>query len=114
MLLRYVDAKTGAPAVGANPNGSRADIAGVCNRTRNVFGLMPHTDRACHQRLGSEDGKRIFASMVHHLALGEPAKPKDPAAKPVPVPKTPTGGEMNRVAPEAVANIKGGGDVFGV
>ena len=114
VLLRYVDAKTGSPAVGANPNGSRSDIAGVCNRARNVFGLMPHPDRACHQRLGSEDGRRIFASMVHHLALGEPAKPKDPAAKAAAAPKTPTSGEMNRVSQDAVVNIKQGGDVFGV
>ena len=64
VLLRYVDARTGRPAAGSNPNGSRGDIAGICNRQRNVFGLMPHPDRACHTRLGSEDGKRIFESMV--------------------------------------------------
>ena len=64
VLLRYVDARTGLPAAGSNPNGSRGDIAGICNRQRNVFGLMPHPDRACHTRLGSEDGKRIFESMV--------------------------------------------------
>ena len=111
VLLRYVDARTGAPAVGANPNGSRSDIAGICNRARNVFGLMPHPDRACHQRLGSEDGKKIFASMMHVLALKAPAKPKDPAAKAVP--KEPVG-EMNRVSRDAVLNIKQGGDVVGV
>ena len=73
VLLRYVDARTGRPAVGSNPNGSRADIAGVCNRARNVFGLMPHPDRACNARLGSEDGKRIFESMVRWFDhVGEP------------------------------------------
>ena len=111
VLLRYVDAKTGCPAVGANPNGSRSDIAGICNRDRNVFGLMPHPDRACHRRLGSEDGRRIFASMIHQLTLLEPAKPKDPAARPA---KAPPAGEMQRVSSDAVANIKQGGDVFGV
>ncbi len=69
VLVRYVDAKTGQPALRANPNGSRADIAGVCNRARNVFGLMPHPDRACNARLGSEDGKWIFRSMVQTLSL---------------------------------------------
>ena len=64
VLLRYVDVKTGRPTAASNPNGSRDDIAGICNRQRNVFGLMPHPDRACHARLGSEDGKRIFESMV--------------------------------------------------
>ena len=110
VLLRYVDAKTGSPATGANPNGSRSDIAGICNRARNVFGLMPHPDRACHQRLGSEDGKRIFASMIHFLSLKAPARPKD--AKPAP--GVNSGGEMNRVSQDAVLNIKQGGDVVGV
>ena len=104
VLLRYVDARTGAPAVAANPNGSRADIAGICNRARNVFGLMPHPDRACHQRLGSVDGKLIFESMIHALSFKEPAKPKVKA----PV------SEMSRVSADAVANIRQGGDVVGV
>lgn len=69
VLLRYVDVKTGKAARKANPNGSRSDIAGICNRTRNVFGMMPHPDRACHPRLGSEDGKWIFRSMSQTLAL---------------------------------------------
>ena len=75
VLVRYVDAKTGKPALKANPNGSRSDIAGVCNRARNVFGLMPHPDRACHARLGSEDGKWIFRSMVQTLALSPAGTP---------------------------------------
>ena len=111
VLLRYVDAKTGAPAVGANPNGSRSDIAGICNQARNVFGLMPHPDRACHRRLGSEDGKRIFESMIHSLSLKAPAKPKTPIEKPVP---GTNGGEMNRVSSDAILNIRQGGDVVGV
>ncbi len=75
VLVRYVDAKTGKPALKANPNGSRSDIAGVCNRARNVFGLMPHPDRACHARLGSEDGKWIFRSMAQTLALSPAGTP---------------------------------------
>lgn len=48
----------------ANPNGSLAGIAGVCNRERNVLGLMPHPERAVEQSLGSSDGLVIFRSMV--------------------------------------------------
>ena len=71
VLLRYVDAETGEVTEAANPNGSSANIAGICNRERNVFGLMPHPDRASHARLGSEDGKWIFAAMAERVL--EPA-----------------------------------------
>lgn len=63
VILRYVDA-SGRIDSDANPNGSIENIAGICNRGRNVFGLMPHPDRACEERLGSTDGARIFRSMV--------------------------------------------------
>ena len=52
----------------ANPNGSMANIAGICNRERNVLGLMPHPERASEARLGSEDGLVIFRSMVGSFA----------------------------------------------
>ena len=67
ILLRYCDA-TGRIVPEANPNGSVENIAGICNRERNVFGLMPHPDRACEERLGSSDGVRIFESMLESLA----------------------------------------------
>jgi phosphoribosylformylglycinamidine synthase len=51
----------------SNPNGSLENIAGICNRERNVFGLMPHPDRATDERLGSADGLKIFQSMIHAL-----------------------------------------------
>lgn len=54
VLLRYVD----------NPNGSLENIAGICNKKRNVFGLMPHPERASEQALGSTDGLRIFDSIL--------------------------------------------------
>lgn len=47
-----------------NPNGSTANIAGVCNRERNVAGLMPHPERAVEAALDSADGLVIFRSMV--------------------------------------------------
>jgi phosphoribosylformylglycinamidine synthase subunit PurQ / glutaminase len=63
ILLRYVDAK-GKISPAANPNGSLDHIAGVCNETRNVFGLMPHPEDACNKLLGSEDGCKIFSSIA--------------------------------------------------
>ena len=55
VILRYAD---------SNPNGSMESIAGICNPERNVFGLMPHPDRACDVRLGSGDGRLIFEAMA--------------------------------------------------
>jgi phosphoribosylformylglycinamidine synthase subunit PurQ / glutaminase len=52
----------------ANPNGSLRAIAGICNRERNVVGLMPHPERAVESPLGSADGLLIFRSMVASLA----------------------------------------------
>ena len=66
VLLRYVDA-SGRTIPEANPNGSVQNIAGICNAARNVFGLMPHPDRACDARLGSADGRQIFTSMIQAL-----------------------------------------------
>jgi len=70
ILLRYADAK-GKPAPGANPNGSLDNIAGICNETRNVFGLMPHPEDACNKILGSDDGLKIFSSITVACARGE-------------------------------------------
>jgi phosphoribosylformylglycinamidine (FGAM) synthase-like amidotransferase family enzyme len=44
-------------------------IAGVCNEARNVVGMMPHPDRAWDRKLGSEDGKLIFGSLVEALPV---------------------------------------------
>jgi phosphoribosylformylglycinamidine synthase len=55
VLLRYVH----------NPNGSVENIAGICNAGRNVFGLMPHPERACEKILGSDDGRLIFESILN-------------------------------------------------
>jgi phosphoribosylformylglycinamidine synthase len=47
-----------------NPNGSMGDIAGICNESRNVVGLMPHPERACHHLLGSTDGEPLLQSFI--------------------------------------------------
>ena len=67
VILRYADGK-GRVVPEANPNGSIENIAGICNRERNVFGLMPHPDRASDARLGSTDGAKIFRSMVQSIS----------------------------------------------
>ena len=66
VLLRYAD-EAGKITSAANPNGSLENIAGICNRNRNVFGLMPHPDRASDARLGSVDGVKIFRSMLRAM-----------------------------------------------
>jgi phosphoribosylformylglycinamidine synthase len=63
VVLRYV----------GNPNGSTDDIAGVCNEARNVVGLMPHPERACHHLVGSTDGVPLMRSLIE--AAGAHALP---------------------------------------
>ena len=69
VLARYVDAN-GVPSEASNPNGSMQNIAGICNERRNVFGLMPHPERACDPLLGSEDGKVIIQSALESVRAG--------------------------------------------
>jgi phosphoribosylformylglycinamidine synthase len=68
IVFRYCDAN-GDVTAAANPNGSRDNIAGICNAERNVLGLMPHPERACEELLGSSDGRDIFRSLAATLAL---------------------------------------------
>ena len=57
IVFRYAD---------YNPNGSLENIAGICNKEGNVVGMMPHPERAVHEWLGSEDGKRMFTSILQN------------------------------------------------
>jgi len=63
ILFRYCD-KDGNISNDTNPNGSIENIAGVCNATKNVFGMMPHPERAADSVLGNEDGRLILESMI--------------------------------------------------
>lgn len=63
ILFRYCD-ESGLVTDDANPNGSLENIAGVCNEKRNVFGLMPHPERAADSLLANEDGVAIFESIL--------------------------------------------------
>jgi phosphoribosylformylglycinamidine (FGAM) synthase-like amidotransferase family enzyme len=66
VIFRYTTPDGKDDAAG-NPNGSMANIAGICNRERNVAGLMPHPERAMELVLDSADGLIIFRSMVEAL-----------------------------------------------
>jgi phosphoribosylformylglycinamidine synthase subunit PurQ / glutaminase len=63
VVLRYTDPQ-GQLDERWNPNGSVNAIAGICNETRNVVGMMPHPERACEPLLGGVDGGTIFESIV--------------------------------------------------
>jgi phosphoribosylformylglycinamidine synthase subunit PurQ / glutaminase len=69
VVFRYTNA-AGLVTDEANPNGSVAAIAGLCNDRRNVVGLMPHPERACESALGSADGLLVFESAVESLKSG--------------------------------------------
>lgn len=66
VLFRYCDAG-GAITETSNPNGASRNIAGVTNAGRNVFGMMPHPERACDPTLRNTDGRRLFESILAHV-----------------------------------------------
>jgi phosphoribosylformylglycinamidine synthase len=66
IVFRYCDSQ-GNVADEANPNGSLDNIAGICNREGNVLGMMPHPERASERMLGSEDGRKIFRSIIESV-----------------------------------------------
>ncbi|MCC6290201.1 MAG: phosphoribosylformylglycinamidine synthase subunit PurQ [Chitinophagaceae bacterium] len=68
VIYRYSD-ENGNITAEANPNGSLRNIAGISNAAGNVFGMMPHPERACNNKLGNTDGKKIF----HDLFVAEKA-----------------------------------------
>jgi len=63
VLWKYCDAE-GSITAAANANGSTRNIAGICNRNRNVFGLMPHPERATSEFLGNTDGRILFNQIL--------------------------------------------------
>jgi phosphoribosylformylglycinamidine synthase subunit PurQ / glutaminase len=64
VLFRYCD-ENGKVTDASNPNGSLQGIAGICNASKNVFGMMPHPERAADMNLGNTDGKIIFESILN-------------------------------------------------
>lgn len=66
IIFQYCD-KDGNISEEFNPNGSILNIAGITNKKGNVLGMMPHPERSCETILGSEDGKRLFESIITSL-----------------------------------------------
>ncbi|MBT4478125.1 MAG: phosphoribosylformylglycinamidine synthase subunit PurQ [Flavobacteriales bacterium] len=66
ILFKYSDEK-GNITKEANPNGSILNIAGICNNNRNVFGMMPHPERAADTELNNTDGKILFDSILNEV-----------------------------------------------
>ena len=67
VVFRYVD-QTGNATAEANPNGAQRNIAGICDPTRRILGLMPHPERLFEPLLGGIDGRRVFESLAEKLA----------------------------------------------
>lgn len=65
VLFQYAS-KEGEVSDAFNPNGALNNIAGICNKGRNVFGMMPHPERAADANLANEDGKRFFESILKY------------------------------------------------
>ncbi len=63
IIFRYCD-ENGKITPAANPNGATRNIAGICNGKRNVFGMMPHPERACSAVLGNTDGRAIIKNLL--------------------------------------------------
>jgi phosphoribosylformylglycinamidine synthase subunit PurQ / glutaminase len=82
IVFRYTDSD-GNVTDAANPNGSMAAIAGLCNEARNIVGLMPHPERACESALGSSDGLVIFESAVLAMKTRRLGESKGPALQAV-------------------------------
>lgn len=68
ILFRYCD-ESGNVNEAANPNGAQANIAGIVNENGNVFGMMPHPERACNRLLGNEDGRKVFSHLFNMVGV---------------------------------------------
>jgi phosphoribosylformylglycinamidine synthase len=66
VVFRYVDA-AGDRTPEANPNGAQRDIAGICDPTRRILGMMPHPERLFEPMLGGSDGRKLFESLLATL-----------------------------------------------
>ncbi len=64
IVFRYCD-EHGDVRVHSNPNGASGNIAGICNDMRNVYGMMPHPERACSEALGNIDGRAILEAFTY-------------------------------------------------
>jgi phosphoribosylformylglycinamidine synthase len=65
ILFKYCN-QDGLISEESNPNGSLSNIAGITNKGKNVFGMMPHPERAADSALSNEDGINLFISLLNH------------------------------------------------
>ena len=66
VVFRYVDASGNATSA-ANPNGAQRNIAGICDASRRILGMMPHPERLFEPILGGSDGRKMFESLLATL-----------------------------------------------
>jgi len=66
IIFRYCN-KNGEISESSNPNGSLSNIAGICNKEKNVFGMMPHPERAADHLLNNTDGVNLFKSILNYI-----------------------------------------------
>ena len=66
ILFQYCDEQGNVNAM-SNPNGALLNIAGVCNEGKNVFGMMPHPERACSDDLANADGRAILQGLAEQV-----------------------------------------------
>ena len=67
IIFRYCS-ETGEITDEYNPNGALYSIAGICNKEKNVLGMMPHPERCSEEILGNSNGRMIFESIISHLS----------------------------------------------
>ena len=70
IIFKYCDSN-GEVLESSNPNGSLENIAGICNKEKNIFGMMPHPERAADVILSNTDGVALFKSIMNFLNLGK-------------------------------------------
>ena len=70
IIFKYCDSN-GEVLKSSNPNGSLDNIAGICNKEKNIFGMMPHPERAADVLLSNTDGVALFKSIMNYINLGK-------------------------------------------
>ncbi|MFL2567801.1 MAG: phosphoribosylformylglycinamidine synthase subunit PurQ [Flavobacteriales bacterium] len=70
IIFKYCDSN-GEVLESSNPNGSLENIAGICNKEKNIFGMMPHPERAADVMLSNTDGVALFKSIMNYINLGK-------------------------------------------
>ena len=70
IIFKYCDSN-GEVLESSNPNGSLENIAGICNKEKNIFGMMPHPERAADLLLSNTDGVALFKSIMNYINLGK-------------------------------------------